>query len=809
MRRRPAVAVLAAIVGAELLHSIVAAAQHRVPFSHDGFQYFTLQYYFLNDAIQSAEIAQWIPFMNQGTVASLWRGIQSALLQNVLLEMPVLARQFNLLTIYHAGMFVDAMVLLTGTWLLARRFFGPTTAVFISLSVVGGTVWIDQPYWNFKLVYAVPLLIELGHRFLETGRWRWAFLLANLLAMQMLGSLPYIIPVTSFAVAAYFLAYSSTHHRLVIAQLRSLRFGWRAVVSMTAAILSLAMAYAYFTSGTGDLVNYNASRNADGTTTLPVFLTYGGSTDVAKWIDMVLNLSPWMDLTLYSGILILPLTLVAVLVVDRHRVHFLLVTLVLLLFTLGTPVSSALFYTWPGMKFFRHIGLVSPLVRVGLCFVAGVAFEAIVAGERRQPNCLRFASVLLSVLLLAAGLFAHWLSSDPAATRALVDALSNPGTDRPTHVRMPDVLAHRLSVSATAAWIAGGLLMLGAIVRTKVSSRPRLEVAWIATLLLLIFVDVYRFKFGYLSARTERMPSAVQSVTWPSALPYPVRRRSSLKDAAVDGSNPRLEATIGFSSMFRYRLQGRASSGAQYWTNNAFVFADEAGSTFQVDSWLKPFDELLRMYWEMPIDNTSGFPPGIDLRALEFPLTHPAASKVTGISENKIRFFSRAFSVDTADALPPLMMSPQYRGNRLFVLRQLDQPNQGQSALPWNPNDDLTADDTQHVPYEVQRFSSNVLRLAVSNTAGATWISYADVWHPYWHATVNGRPAPIYRANMAYKAVPLEKGQNIVELRFGSSAIDTLAKLIALNSAVWLGLVVWMSGLAIREEFVASRHEIR
>jgi hypothetical protein len=292
------VAVLAAIVGAELLHSIVAAAQHRVPFSHDGFQYFTLQYYFLNDAIQSAEIAQWIPFMNQGTVASLWRGIQSALLQNVLLEMPVLARQFNLLTIYHAGMFVDAMVLLTGTWLLARRFFGPTTAVFISLSVVGGTVWIDQPYWNFKLVYAVPLLIELGHRFLETGRWRWAFLLANLLAMQMLGSLPYIIPVTSFAVAAYFLAYSSTHHRLVIAQLRSLRFGWRAVVSMTAAILSLAMAYAYFTSGTGDLVNYNASRNADGTTTLPVFLTYGGSTDVAKWIDMVLNLSPWMDLTL-------------------------------------------------------------------------------------------------------------------------------------------------------------------------------------------------------------------------------------------------------------------------------------------------------------------------------------------------------------------------------------------------------------------------------------------------------------------------------------------------------------------------------
>ena len=431
---------------------------------------------------------------------------------------------------------------------------------------------------------------------------------------------------------------------------------------MTAAILSLAMAYAYFTNGTGDLVNYNASRNADGTTTLPVFLTYGGSTDVAKWIDMVLNLSPWMDFTLYSGILILPLTLVAVLVVDRHRVHFLLVTLVLLLFTLGTPVSSALFYTWPGMKFFRHIGLVSPLVRVGLCFAAGVAFEAIVAGERRQPNCLRFASVLLSVLLLAAGIFAHRLSSDQAATRALVDALSNPGIDRPTHVRMPDVLAHRLSVSATAAGIAGGLLILGAIVRTKVSSRPRLKVAWISTLLLLIFVDVYRFKFGYLSARTERMPSAVQSVTWPSALPYPcaAARASKMRPStgAIQDWRPRLASARCFDTGCR----GAPRAARRTRTNNAFLFADEAGSTFQVDSWLKPFDELLRMYWEMPIDNTSGFPPGIDLSALEFPLTHPAASKVTGISENKIRFFSRAFSVDTADALPPLMMSPQYQG---------------------------------------------------------------------------------------------------------------------------------------------------
>jgi hypothetical protein len=70
-----------------------------------------------------------------------------------------------------------------------------------------------------------------------------------------------------------------------------------------------------------------------------------------------------------------PLLLLSVAVIDRRRVHFLLFGVTVLLFTMGTFVSTTLFYVWPGMKFFRHVGLVSPLVRVLWCFVAGVGFE--------------------------------------------------------------------------------------------------------------------------------------------------------------------------------------------------------------------------------------------------------------------------------------------------------------------------------------------------------------------------------------------------------------------------------------------------
>ena len=106
----------------------------------------------------------------------------------------LLAGGADLLSIYHLAMFIDELILLTGTWLLARRFFDVPATCFVALSVVASAVWLDQPYWNFRLHYAVPLVLELGHRFLDTGRWRWAFLTANLLAHR----LPYLIPLTSF-----------------------------------------------------------------------------------------------------------------------------------------------------------------------------------------------------------------------------------------------------------------------------------------------------------------------------------------------------------------------------------------------------------------------------------------------------------------------------------------------------------------------------------------------------------------------------------------------------------------------------------
>src|SRR5688572_14857823 len=323
------------IVAIEAVHTATAVVLHRVPGTHDGFQYFTLQYFFLNNAIQAHEVAQWIPYMTQGTVASLWYGIQGSFLQVVLLQLPALVRGADLLSVYHLGMFVDEMILLTGTWLLGRRFFDVPATCFLAISIVASGVWLDQPYWNFRLYYAIPLVLELGHRFLESGRWRWAFLAANLLALQTIGNLPYFIPLTSFVVFAYFAFYAAVNRTLVWDRIRSLRWDARAAAAVAGGALSLAAAYTCVTLGTGPLVNYNVGRSQGGTTSLSYFMSYGGLIDAWKWNDVVLRMSPAMDTTLYAGILLAPLLLCGLMVVERRRLHLALTAGMLLLFTLS------------------------------------------------------------------------------------------------------------------------------------------------------------------------------------------------------------------------------------------------------------------------------------------------------------------------------------------------------------------------------------------------------------------------------------------------------------------------------------------
>ena len=70
----------------------------------------------------------------------------------------------------------------------------------------------------------------------------------------------------------------------------------------------------------------------------------------------------------------------------------------------------------------------------------------------------------------------------------------------------------------------------------------------------------------------------------------------------------------------------------------------------------------------------------------------------------------------------------------------------------------------------------------------------AEAYHPWWRATVNGRPADVLRAQVAFMAVPIGPGDRTVDLRFSPPFVVLAADAVTAGSWVVLGLAAAVYG---------------
>ena len=442
------------------------------------------------------------------------------------------------------------------------------------------------------------------------------------------------------------------------------------------------------------------------------------------------------------------------------------------------------------MNYFRHIGLVTPVVKVLFCFVAGIGFEWLFDTPDPQGATKRWVTGVACAMLLACSV---WLARSLARSGPALGEFVSTWSSALLYGYTHEMLVRRLESSAIILRMAGTVI---AVVPALLAFRsfggtPRARRALQYAVLAFVAADVYHFKFTYLFDHSDVIQLPARFVTRPSPLTYQKRRHVDLQEASLAGAYPRLQAALAFSPMLRQRLEGHGARQAEYWSNNAFVFADEAGSSFRVDSWLKPLDQFMRANWRLPINDTTDLPAFIDLDRVRFPLDHPGTRRVVGVDADKIRFFAHGYQVPSVDALVPLMMDPAYAGNLLFVL-PVDAA-ETTPPIPWTSQVPLDADESRPLAYEVRQFDSNHLSISVSNAGPQpVWLSYADIWHPFWQATVNGRRVPVYQGEMAYKAVPLSPGDNVVQFRFHTPFFSILSACVAADAALWLCMICWM-----------------
>jgi hypothetical protein len=140
-------------------------------------------------------------------------------------------------------------------------------------------------------------------------------------------------------------------------------------------------------------------------------------------------------------------------------------------------------------------------------------------------------------------------------------------------------------------------------------------------------------------------------------------------------------------------------------------------------------------------DGYQGFRFSRDARALAY----------AGHSSDKIRFHDGARGVNSLEEAISGMLSAESEGDGLFVLGA--RGNGSGDSIP--------------VQWTLDRSSPNELALTIGQYVRAgTWLAYSDDWAPGWTAEVDGVPAPVYRGNVAYKAIELPAGARKILFRY-------------------------------------------
>lgn len=759
--RRPLVGLLAL----ELVLTAWLLLSGRIVRGHDGLQYFTLQYWFLGQAV-TGEIPRWMPFMTHGTVANWWFSVSAGFGQAALTWVAPLLEGRDFLPLFWLGMFFDHVLLLTGSWLLARRHLSTTAAFFVCVTISGSAVWFTQPWFTLHLWYAIPLILELLHRAWDQGRWRWLALAGNLLGVQTMGGLPYFIPLASFVIFLYAMSAMIAAGR-VAARERLLAL-WRAphmakVAAVLVAIVPVAASFALLKLGTGEILDNSPGRGTGGAVPLSIFIGYGTRPDTgwdANWLSFILSGTRTLDFFGYHGILTLPLAAFAVCwKPDRRVLAWFAGGLVLIAFCNGTIISVLTWLAWPAMRWYRHLGLASALVGVWLAFLAGLgldSFRATIAeGNARASRRLAIGILGLAALLPIAVI--HWDRLGYTIASALV------ARDDWSTMKESLVLGAVLSGAIAAA---GAAVVL----------RAGRAAAWaVPALLVLQSVDVYAVKSIEAARRTFVVSPEGREALRLTPAPWRPRRSDD------DDRNERAQM---FQPLLAKVTAEEVGFGVVNWSMDGFLFRDALDSKYRVDHWLLAYDDLLRACAGQDLEERGSNPAEWrPYAAYRFPTRDCPARVIAGVDADKLQVFRDATSMESTRDIARALQLSGYDGSALYLL----DPEAPPATMVGSSAADARLVEVRPV---VERFTANALDVTVEMPASTPgWLYYADVFHPGWTAMVNGNAARVYRANLAYKAVRLEPGVNRVVFRFPAPWVRAIQAFAGLQAVAWIGLV--------------------
>ncbi len=143
---------------------------------------------------------------------------------------------------------------------------------------------------------------------------------------------------------------------------------------------------------------------------------------------------------------------------------------------------------------------------------------------------------------------------------------------------------------------------------------------------------------------------------------------------------------------------------------------------------------------------------------------------------------SRAQVISEKATILARLSSPKFDPYKVVLLEQTPMEPLGIEGLESPGEVNITQYENNHI----------VLNAALKRPG---WLVLSEMFHPGWHATVDGDPARIYRANYLFRAVALPAGSHRVELAFLPASFVAGAGIGILAAMTSLGIfvVAWRS----------------
>jgi hypothetical protein len=419
----------------------------------------------------------------------------------------------------------------------------------------------------------------------------------------------------------------------------------------------------------------------------------------------------------------------------REGLFFLIAAVLVLLYALGwyTPAFRVFYEVLPSVHLFRRPADATFVFGFLFAMLAGYCVHRWIEGQ--VPPASRRQHMVDGLIAIAVVGSAVALA---VAAKFLADSA--------------------LSIAGAMLWAAGAVMVL-AMARRGGAARP-----FAAALVL----------GAYMTADLAWHNSPNESTGLPTAF-YDALRPDT-KDQTVTILKEKLAATAAPDRRDRVELIGVA----YHWPNNSLIhdfdhlfghnplrLRDFASATGVGDTVAGPdqrtFSPLFPTY-RSPLADLFG------VRFIAFGI--PVEEIDKGLKPGDLTLIARtknAYIYENPRALPRVLLATAWRqANFAQMIRDGGWPNfdpRNTVLLERAPASAATPPPGSTGAARIVRYTNTEVVVEIDAPAGG-FLVLSDVWHPWWRATVDGKPAEILKANVLFRAVQVEPGRHLVRFSF-------------------------------------------